>query len=836
MFEIGLVCMNTTSYYPISFKCYLFLSRFSMARVLTEYDQAIIDLEDKNEKNKWNWGWLEHKHSVEVKRNGTATSIEFLLKDVFQKVAGAGICSCILCNKTVKYGGRGRVSLTDHMNTTVHRSKLEVKGQNHSISKWATSSAQDGFIMKAHDNLDTALQPTVSLMDRTSNIEAMILSFVAEHSLSLSLVPSLVELAKATAMDPKALSDLQLARTTASYKLVDGVARNITNDLLNDLKTYPFSINVDESTCNGNKKVLAVLVSYLRVQTSEIVLAHLASIEVLSVNSASIMNKLENLFTEYNLPWNNLVSCLFDSCNIMRGKHNGVEKRCRDLVPALLDIDGDSCHHIHNATKTFCLQMGKEVEQLFFDLHTDHKYASDQRDFLHEICDHLGIAFTVPARFVPHRWLSVYDICISTLRLYPAFLILYFGFMTTEDQTVYKDMLMALYEVHSIGPRAQKRISNIHKILSSKSSTNEGKERKKRLINHLWHREKNIKLHMHFYVGVLAQLKAYVCLFQSKSTLLHQLHDKQLQIFLDFLACFIKPQFIAEKSPRELKTLDLEDASFWLDDRNIWYGQGNTDFITNLQNDNVVKSFICLAKKAFMKSAQHMQKTLPLSSEVLQALSTMDPLIRSHSRGTRGLSVLCKLLKRFLPDDCDFQREISKYAVDQSLSEYDNNIVKWWTTVHTTGNYPGLCAVVFAALSCFHGPMVEGSFNVMGHVIDNQSTSMDISTYSAYQTIKYNLRSRNTTSVALYKRIHALHAPINKAMCRSIRNAASIHKQKTSNNLLLKRKRQVEFDFTPSLLSAKKSRDLVVQTEKLARQKRDKALDLLCKRRKLQNP
>ena len=43
-----------------------------------------------------------------------------------------------------------------------------------------------------------------------------------------------------------------------------------------------------------------------------------------------------------------------DSCGVMRGVKNGFETKLRDQVaPNLLDVDGDACHHIHNAAKKF---------------------------------------------------------------------------------------------------------------------------------------------------------------------------------------------------------------------------------------------------------------------------------------------------------------------------------------------------------------------------------------------------------------------------------------------------------------------------------------------------
>lgn len=53
-------------------------------------------------------------------------------------------------------------------------------------------------------------------------------------------------------------------------------------------------------------------------------------------------------------------------------------KKIRDsCAPQLHDIDGDSCHHLNNASKRFCGPFERWVEALLSDLHTDHKCSAD---------------------------------------------------------------------------------------------------------------------------------------------------------------------------------------------------------------------------------------------------------------------------------------------------------------------------------------------------------------------------------------------------------------------------------------------------------------------------
>ena len=60
-----------------------------------------------------------------------------------------------------------------------------------------------------------------------------------------------------------------------------------------------------------------------------------------------------------------------DSCGVMRGVKNGFETKLRDQVaPSSLGVDGDSCHHVHNAIKKFTKVFDRYLETLYRDIIT----------------------------------------------------------------------------------------------------------------------------------------------------------------------------------------------------------------------------------------------------------------------------------------------------------------------------------------------------------------------------------------------------------------------------------------------------------------------------------
>ena len=66
-----------------------------------------------------------------------------------------------------------------------------------------------------------------SVWDRKHHLEGYILSFIAENSLPLSVVPKLIEFSQFLCRHPKALYQLRMNRTAASYKLKHGLLVHI---------------------------------------------------------------------------------------------------------------------------------------------------------------------------------------------------------------------------------------------------------------------------------------------------------------------------------------------------------------------------------------------------------------------------------------------------------------------------------------------------------------------------------------------------------------------------------------------------------------------------------
>ena len=115
------------------------------------------------------------------------------------------------------------------------------------------------------------------------------------------------------------------------------------------------SMNVDECMSNAYEKIFSIIVSYFSDELKRVVVHHYNSKALVTVNAATLFDHIKSTYDGDRIPMKN-ISNLSDSTNYMRGKLSVLEKRLRNEVPHLLDIDGDICHHAHNMSRIFCLR------------------------------------------------------------------------------------------------------------------------------------------------------------------------------------------------------------------------------------------------------------------------------------------------------------------------------------------------------------------------------------------------------------------------------------------------------------------------------------------------
>ena len=835
-----------------------------------EDELKLVDI-DKDQSNKWRWDWLEKSIVVDPakilpKSDWSKGSLTLLVKDYIRKVDIPGKASCTLCenNGYIKYGSTGVKAILDHLKAKKHVRNVVTEMENSRLPgvEEPRSDVTYGAPKAYFDAPPTTCVPpktSVHIMDRVANFEAMLVGFIAENSLSFSMSERLIALTKEFAKDRVALKKLKMHRTTASYKLIHGLGKTVQDELTEKLRTTPFSMNMDESTSSNVKHVYTILVSYYDSVLKAIVVEHFGSIDVPSCTSKNLYNGTKKLVEIHQIPWKKLMAILCDSASTMRGTVSGLETKIRTTVaPHLLDIDGESCHHIHNIVKNFTSYFDQFLEHLFRDVSTEFKYSADSLDYLKEFSFHMKIDFRKPDNFIMARWLSVYDISLEFHHMLDAHKMLFSAYekaaiqmklkacekelkkrskapekMVNDDSgkklkskkelKKEKSSLLkqdAKRKKAEAGVLIKRKTSELSKTVLSdlkgklvdkykRSVTEKGRERKQRVIGKL-HQLNHYTLLTSLYQSVLPLFKSYVMLFQSEKPLIHKVYYKQVDAMRTFFSYFVKPDVLATcKNGKQLLNLKLKEENL-LPKELIFIGSTASKLVEKLGRQHVnVVSFLDKTAQAYIKCGVYIQKKLPLENKLLKAFSSIDPLFVTSPNGLvlKRLLSLPKLVLNILESEEEeqlFEQEVRALLVDLRLPPALNDDGKevdcldWWSSISLT--YPTVFRMVTPVLSIFHGPRVESSFNVMGDVIDKKSGRMNMQTYSAIQGVKYCLQARqpltDNRSVSMFGRKDRLYSPVHPKLAKNMRGAYTLHnaEQKKKRDEEEKRKQLFEVE------------------------------------------
>ena len=391
-------------------------------------------------------------------------------------------------------------------------------------------------------------------------------------------------------------------------------------------KTF-FSFNLDEATSTTHHKVLTNLVSYFCKLHKEIIVEHLSSMNIPIVNAETFYAAIVDLVKSKEISWKNLLAMLMDSGGVMRGSKYGFEIKIRlRVAPHLLDIDGDSCHHIHNASKIFTKVFDGYLESLFRDICNDFKWSEDLKVELRAICDHLSVTYQQPEMYASTWWLSIYVITVDTLYMFDALVVFYFPFLSPDHWKLYKSRLDAIYKQQQVSEVSQKEIEKSQSYLKKKNLTKDGKERKERIYKKLFFTKRKTRLQMSLFTAALLTMKRYVKVFQQNEPAIYRIYPEQLNVFREFLVDFIKPEVITEnKRVSQLKKVDFKSRKNQLPQSLISIGSVTYKIVKNSKKDLTINEFLQNAMKTYADCATYMAEKLPLENKFLKDVTAIDP-------------------------------------------------------------------------------------------------------------------------------------------------------------------------------------------------------------------
>ena len=150
-----------------------------------------------------------------------------------------------------------------------------------------------------------------------------------------------------------------------------------------------------------------------------------------------------------------------------------------------------------------------------------------------------------------------------------------------------------------------------------------------------------------------------------------------------------------------------------------------------------------VVKKGYVDCGNYMLKTLPLDNATIKTLSSLQPKLRGTEQGKKLMLQCSDLLPQLVASSQQrslFDREVREYHVLDEVPPYtegETRIDEWWASLRVQFGFKLLPKVALGLLTCFHGPLVEGSFSSLSHLVGPQSGRLSVQTMNALQTTRY---------------------------------------------------------------------------------------------------
>ncbi|XP_053373826.1 zinc finger protein 862-like [Mercenaria mercenaria] len=245
---------------------------------------------------------------------------------------------------------------------------------------------------------------------------------LAKRELPKEEFPFMLDLIEMAGKDLKRDSTVHYSSNQSISEFQSAIADVILEDKLSELKKCGvYSIVLDESTDNANRKRLLVYAQYL--SKSEIDTCLLNNIEITegSATADVIVSKILMELRDKGLNLDNLVGVGTDGASVMTGRRNGVVKQLRDKCPSLVGV-----HCAAHRCALAASQATKNIQEMEWYSRTVSnvfRFFSNsalRENKLREIQELLELPQLKYADIHSVRWLSLENAVSILYRTYPA--------------------------------------------------------------------------------------------------------------------------------------------------------------------------------------------------------------------------------------------------------------------------------------------------------------------------------------------------------------------------------------------------------------------------------
>lgn len=605
---------------------------------------------------------------------------------------------CTLCSVPLTTKDMGVTAITQHIKTAKHMKNVD-SGEEKTQPKLGQ------FFVKT----EAQSQDVWTVKDLTAKAEIVAAMWFCSGNTSFMTADGLVPFFKHMFPDSKIAQFMSLGSNKMSYLIAYGLGPFFAAQTVAEIKKAKafFTLHFDETMNAQVKKQMDVLVRFWCEGKGEVQVRYLSSIMFGHAKAVDVVQELTGILERNAIPLELLLSLGMDGPNVNKSIHAKLDKIKKEKGLATIVMCPRSCllHTCHNSFVKGLKEFGLESEELANDIYYFFRRSPTRRQDLIDIQQHLGLDEKMAMRHLPSRWLTLVPALERTIEM-KASLVAVLKDLVKTDKNLEKD-------------------SKVQVILKSLQS-------------------RRLEAQMEFLVSVKPLFDEFLTRFQKEEPMIHKLYPGCEKLLKVAMSRMLKSEVYQSVEGRNLLHIDLDDVSLYLEEKDFVKVQGTRVQQALGKLTDAPRKFILGMQSFYIAAIKELQKKLPLDSDLLSALTCLDP------KNQKSLDSLlhCKVVAQALPcitekDDSRVGDEWVRFQ-EVNIQEKDSHmrVDHFWQSIFDKGDACGdafqvLPKLVKCALSLSHSNAdVERSLSVNKRVLTKEKTAMNTETLIGIRHVK----------------------------------------------------------------------------------------------------
>ena len=207
------------------------------------------------------------------------------------------------------------------------------------------------------------------------------------------------------------------------------LAPSLDDKVTKQCQTQPYGLMCDGSSDRAENKTFALLVRVFDEDECE-VKSRFLDMPVSNIGTAEkLFECVKVSLSKRGIPWENLLAYNSDNASVMKGRHNSVLSRIKEVQPSIFDL-GCICHLANLSVGVGMKHIPLPVEDLLIDIYFHFEKSCKRKEIFKEFQDFTGIEFQKIIKHCSTRWLSLLNCILRIIHQWPA---LYSYFTSHED-------------------------------------------------------------------------------------------------------------------------------------------------------------------------------------------------------------------------------------------------------------------------------------------------------------------------------------------------------------------------------------------------------------------